>query len=77
MLIIVLNSLITYVYEKIAIWYVTLWWRKRIEKKKELKIRKSFDDTYKVSEVGGAGWRNRKASTFLKSNSQIGNEELR
>jgi hypothetical protein len=34
--IIFLNSTVSYLFEKIIIWYLTLWWKKRLERKKQI-----------------------------------------
>lgn len=77
MLIIVLNCLVTYLYEKIGIWYITIWWRKRIEKKKDSLIRKSLDESMWRHQVGGTTRNNERHSESFKYNSQFGNEGLR
>jgi hypothetical protein len=70
MLIIVFNSLLTYFYEKIVMWYVTLWWRKRVEKKKEVKRKRIVDESVKMYEAGGVTSRHSgNKSLLLKFNS--------
>lgn len=40
LVIVVVNSLITYLFEKIAVWYISVWWRAR----KETKAAKNRED---------------------------------
>ena len=78
MLIVVLNSLVTYLYEKIVMWYITLWWRKKVEKKKEIKQQRIVNTDIRMAEAGGATGRHSYRQSLLKKyNSQLDFEGLR
>lgn len=54
-LLIVFNSFLTYLYERIGMWYLTLWWRKRIDKNRLMRQKKIAEDLSisRVIEMGG------------------------
>ena len=66
---VIVNGILTYLFEKIGIWYVALWWKARNDRLHEKVLQRQEAEQLKNQPVGD----DRKDSTFTDNNRNMSN----